>query len=84
MRRVTKVSSRSRFGPARRTKLRKLVLAKLISERGEDDDQDEFDTDEEESERIGPAGKAAMFGAAKRRQRVRRAGMAKALADHDE
>jgi len=67
----------------RRAKLRRLVLAKLLSERGEDDGEEDFDTDEEETEGLGPVGKAALFGTAKRRQRVRRAGLAKALADQD-
>ena len=57
----------------RRAKLRRLVLAKLLSERGEDDGEEDFDTDEEETEGLGPVGKAALFGTAKRRQRVRRA-----------
>jgi hypothetical protein len=59
------------------------LVAKLLSERGEDDDEGE-DADEEETEGIGRAGKAAMFGAAKRRQRVRRAAMAKVLANQDD
>src|SRR5206468_7503198 len=64
-------------------KLRRAVLAKLLSERGGDDGDEEFETGEEEPEGFGRAGKAAVLGAAKRRQRVRRAALAKVLSEQD-
>jgi hypothetical protein len=59
------------------------MLAKLLSERGEEDEGEGFEPEEDEDEGISTLGKAAMFGAAKRRQRVRRAALAKVLSDQD-